>query len=327
MAKRIGKVILAITIALLAIVGLILPVLAMAEPDSVSLDDIEIFQNLIVTGDFLAVVPYSIPFTAPLPDNDISKTFFFRLLSPDGLTENGTALATVYHDKGYGSGIVSFYFPSGMVWNSAYIFRVQQNPTYYPLAKYWDFTIGASTYSTDTDQAAALKAKILDTATLLTTEFGVVLTARSESGSNVLSSYGELYYLAAIPGLQQMSPDLFSVELTSPEYTKRTWSTSFADNLKTKYYGTFIWDFMTGSGELFATGTSATMTVLSIFMCVALIILSVWKFKASMLAATTDGFALLLLLMLMGFFPMVAAGGIAFAAVFIGGMILLLNRS
>ncbi len=323
---KVRNIILALLMALLVTTGLAMPVKAIAEPTTVSLTDIEIFQDLLVTDDFLAIVPYEIAYTTN-PSEKADETFIFRLLSPDGTTENGTALATTLYNSGYGHGIVSFYFASGMVWDSSYIFRVQQNPAIYPLAQYWDFVVGPSNYSTATDEAAALKAKILDTASLLTPEFLVALTETSESGSIVLSSYGELYYLDAIPGLQQLCPDLFSVRLESPSYTKRTWSTTVADALKTKYAGTFIEDFMTGSGGLFSMAPSAAMTTLSILMGIVLIFISVWKFKASMLAACTDGYTVLLLLMLMGFFPMVAAGGLAFASVFMGGVILFLNKS
>lgn len=317
---------LAIIIALVLLLGVATPVMAMAEPDDVSLDDIQIFTNLINTGDFLAIVPYSIPFTT-IPDDDISKTFIFRLLSPDGSTENGTALAYPKYDKGYGDGVVSFYFTSGMTWGEEYIFRVQENPAYYPSPQYWDFVIGDSNYTSDSDQQAALKAKIVDSATYLSPIFEYNLLSTSESGQTVLSLYGELYYLFAIPGLQSMCPDLFQVQLESPDYTKRTWSTTLADSLKTKYAGTIIEDFMTGFAGLFSMDTSPAMNFVSIILFISLILLATWKFKASMLAAFIDGYALLLLLMLNGFFSMILAGLAAFLSAAIGGVILFLNRS
>lgn len=313
-------------IGLVTVVTMVFPVLAAEpEPDSVSLEGIVVFQDLITDGDWLAVVPYNIPVTgATYP---INQTFIFRLLSPDASTENGTTLAYPAYNDGYGSGMVSFYFESGMEDGGAYIFRVQENPTYYPAALYWDFVIGDSNYSSATDQAAALKAKIVDSATFLTTSFEVALLAKSEAGTTVLSTYGELYYLTAIPGLQTMCPELFSVQLEDPDYTKRSWAYTLADALKTKYEDTFIEDFMTGYAGLFSMETTAAMNFLSIMFFVALIGLSIWKFKATALSALIDGYALLLLLMLCGMFDMVFAGAMAFSSSGMGGVVLFLNRA
>jgi len=120
------KLLASIVLAIFFMASIPTPALAMAEPDSVTLYDIEIFQGILVTDDFLAIVPYNIPFAVP-PDEYITETFIFRLMSPDGATENGTMLAYPRYEGGYGKGVVSFYFEEGMVWNSAYIFRVQES--------------------------------------------------------------------------------------------------------------------------------------------------------------------------------------------------------
>lgn len=296
------------------------------QPNTVSLYDIEIFNSLIVDDDFLAVVPYQISFDTE-PSIGIDETYLFRILSPGGSEELGVTTASALFNDGYGLGMVSFYFDSGMTANTSYIFRVQQNPAYYPEPDYWDFSVSESNYSQSDDQAAALKAKIIDASSALSVEFGVSLLTTAESGDTVLSSYGELYYLNAIPGLQYMCPALFSVQLVNPDFTKRSWSYTFANSLQTKYAGTFIEDFMTGFGGLFLIDTYPAMNALSMFIFLLVIIISVWKFKATVLSAILDGYCLLLCLMLMGFFSMIWAGFMAFIAVFIGGGILLFKRS
>lgn len=315
--------------AAFAVVGVLAvpptPALALAEPTSVSLTEIEIFQDLLATDDFGAFVPYEIDYTTE-PDENIDETYFFRLMSANGTEELGTVLANPAYNGGYGSGAV-FFYSENLTWGEAYIFRVQQNPTYYPAAQYWDFVVGDSNYSTASDQAAALKAKVVDSATFLSTVFSVPLLDKSEAGTTVLSTYGELYYLEVIPGLQSMCPALFQVQLENPDYTKRSWSYTFANALKTKYSGTFIYDFMTGFAGLFDMGTEPAMGILSIILFAALIGFGVWKFKANMLSGFTDGYALLLLLMLIGYFPMVAAGAVAFGSTVLGGVILFLNRA
>lgn len=325
------KTLLRVNILLLLVVFLIIgstsPALAADEaPDSVSLDNIVIFNGLLVAGDFLAVAPYEIPFTTP-PDPNINETYIFRLLSADGSTDLGTITANPAYNGGYGQGIISFYIESGMVTGTAYIFRVQQNPAYYTSPQYWDFVADNTTYSEAADQALALAAKVIATAEILAPEYDVTLLDTTESGGTILSTYGELYYLNAIPGLQLMSPTLFSVQLTNPDYTQRSWSTTFADNIKTNYAGTIVEDFMTGYAGMFSLQTSPAMNSLSVVIFLIVVVISVWKFKATTLSALLDGYAVLLLLMLMGFFGMVWAGFIAFASAVIGGAIIFFKRA
>ena len=302
------------------------PVAAMDEPDSVLLHDIVVFHDLIIAGDFLAIVPYDIPFTTQ-PDDDIDETFIFTMVSPNSTDIIGTTTAYPRYNGGYGQGIVSLYFSENVSTGYAYKFRVQQSPSYYPTPQYWEFVIGASDYATESDQDEALRAKILDVAGPLSTEWLVDLVTTSDVGQTVLSTYGELYFLNAVPGLQAMCPNLLAVQIESPTYDKRSWATTIADTLRTKYAGTIIEDFMTGYAGLFSMETPAAMNVLSIILFAALIIIATWKFKATTLSAFQDGYALLLVLMLDGFFSMILAGMVAFFSIFLGGVILFLNRS
>lgn len=314
-------VILAVTFGIF-----VTPCYATDEPDSVSLYDITIFEDLITTGDMLVVAPYSIPFTT-LPDDALGELFLFRWLSADGLTELGASVPFAYQDLGYGAGVVTFYLESGGVWNTAYIFRVQENPAYYTTPLYWDFVVGPANYSSASDQSAALRLTILGIANTLTTEYGVELLSTSESGVVNLSTYGEIYFMNAIPGLSTMCPTLFSVQVRSPDYTKRTWSYTLANTLKTRYSGTFIEDFMTGYAGLTNTDVRTSMNVMSIILFTILVLVSVKVFKANTYAAVTDGYALLLVLMINSFIDMVLVGFIAFILVATGGVVLFLNRS
>lgn len=303
------------------------PVMAADEqPTKVSLYDIEAFNSLLVDDDFLAVVPYELTFSTN-PEALISQTYIFRILNSDATEELGSVLAVPAYNSGYGYGVISFYIESGMTVGATYILRVQQSPSYYDTPQYWDFTLDSGCYSTASDQAVALKTKIIDTATILEEEFSVSLLSKAESGQTVLSTYGELYYLDVIPGLQSMCPELFEVQLESPDYTKRTWSTTFAEALKTKYAGTFIYDFMTGYAGLFNLETSPAMNFFSSICFMVMVGFSVWKCKASVLSALLDGYTLLLLLMLIGFFSMIWAGFIAFISAAIGGSILFFKRA
>ena len=302
------------------------PALAIDEPDSVKLSDITVFQDLIVTGDFLAVVPYAIPF-GTLPDERIDESFIFSIRSANATEELGSVLAYPGYTLGYGDGTVSFYIEDGMTWDEAYVFRVMQNPAVYDTPEYWDFEIGVENYSADTDQELALRAKVIDIATNLSISFSTELLGTSE-GATVLSTYGEVYFQYAIPGLPDMCPQLYSLQVRSPDYTKRSWDTTFAENMLDVYAGNdFIEDFMTGSAGMFSVDTPTAMNVMSIIMFVVLMLAAAWKMKANTTSAFVDGYALLIVLMLNGFFSMILCGFIAFISVVIGGVILFINRS
>lgn len=319
------KRLLRLTILILALLIFALPAkAATAEPDSVSLTDIEIFEDLITDGDFLAVVPYSIPFTT-LPSQDIDELFIFKLLDESGV-ELGSVTAYPYNDKGYGSGVVSFYLESGTTWESAYNFQVVESPVYFPSPNTWDFMVGPSNYSSSSDQATALRNKIISLSQSLGTEYDQDLLTTSE-GISYLSTYGESYFLYAIPGLSTMAPGLFYTQVRSPSYDKRSWTYTFASSLQTRYSGTFIDQFMTGFSGLVAVDTAAWMNIVSMIMFVLLILAGYWKFKATTMSSAMDGYALLILMMLNGFFSLIICGFIAFAGLAAGGVVLFLNRS
>ena len=303
-----------------------MPAHAQEEPDTVTMPSAKVFNSLISSNDTLFFITTDIAFTST-QDYDVDDAFTFTLLdSEDDIVGTTEGLAT--YNQGYGDQVISFYFDEGVItWEDTYTLRIMENPGVYETSNYWDFTIGASAFSDETDQSLALRAEVLESAVDLSSAFGVVLYETNESGVKVLSTYGELYYLLVIPGLQSMSSTLFGIETENPDYTKRTWSYELRDSLLTKYEDTFVEDFMTGYAGLFSMETSTAMNILSMLMFIVLMGLAVWKFKASIMAALMDGYAFLLLLMLIGFFDMIYAGFLAFASLVMGGVILFLNRS
>jgi len=319
------KLLIALTMVVFSGALNAVPVLAMDEPDSVSLSGIKVYSDLITTGDMTIIVPYSIPFTTT-PDVRLGDAYLFRMLNTDNSTEMGAVVPYPYNELGYGSGIVSFYLATGGIWDTSYVFRVQQNPSYYETPQYWDFVIGPSNYESASDQSGALKTQLITIATDLSLEFGVDLLTSSE-GVTTLTQTGELYFLNAIPGLSVMCPDIFSLNLRAPDYTRRSWTTTLAATIATRYSGTFVDDFMTGFAGLTNTDTGNAMNVLSIILFAVVFFISVKWGKGNTTSGLVDGFAMLLLLSINSFFSMVGAGFIAFIAAATGGVILFLNRS
>lgn len=298
---------------------------SIGDPDSVSLDGIVFFEDLISDGDMLALVPYGIEY-ATTPNITIRKAYIFSMISANG-TILGQQTAYPYQDNGYGDpgGVVGFYFEDQPGWDENYTFRLSQNPIYFDTPQYWDFVTG--TYTDADDHQLALKAELIEIATELSDEWGIDLLT-SESGLVTFSTYGELYFENAIPSLSQMAPGLYEIQVRNPTYTKRSWDYTIAEALQTKYAGTWIYDdFMSGFAGMFSISVPAAMNFISIIMFAALVIVSVKWFKGTTISSFMDGYALLILLMLSGFFSMILNGFIAFVSTTVGGVILFLNRS
>ena len=105
-------------------------VLAAAHPDSnPTIDEIHINRNLIETGDVLIYALYNIPY-ASTPDERVDQLFVFRLMDTDGVTELGRNEAYAYVNRGYGQGVISFYFDASdaSTWGQAYYIRISEKP-------------------------------------------------------------------------------------------------------------------------------------------------------------------------------------------------------
>ena len=318
---------------------------AMLEPLSVSIYDKAVYRHLLEDDDFLFILPYSVTYAAT-PDVNIDKAFIFEMYDPTGATLLGSALTYPYQDRGYGPGIVSFYFAasSGPVWDAANIVRVLENPSQFDTPVYWDFPMSAADYSTAATQAtnqAELRTKIQAIATDLGISWTLTLLTQDEEGIT-LSSYGEDYFRNSILGLQTMCLALFSVQMATPDFSDTSWEYTVANTFLTRYTGTFIGNAMTGFAGLTSADTNATMNTIALLFFAALICFEMaWTknkqsrgyqisskpFAATIYSASMDGFALLILMTLYGAFSMVLNGLMAFLAIFILGVVMLLNRS
>lgn len=299
------------------------------DPDSVSLYDMAVYRHLIEEDDYLAVIPYSIPYTTE-PDLSIDKTFIFRFIDTDGTTELGVCLAFPYINGGYGDGIVSFYFDadSAPTWDTQYTIRVDGNPSQFDEPDSWQFTLSASAYSsydTQDGNQALLQSEVIAIARDLEVSWGIDLLGESDV-STVLGDYGEAYFRNAIYGLQNMCPSLFSVEIVPLEPSDKVWSNTFAGAFATKYNGTFWGDAMTGFGGLLNVETSSATTLISLIFIIALIGFAIWKFKATTNSGFIHGFAALGLFTLLGSFSFTIHGLVAFMCSVAAAMVLFFTK-
>jgi hypothetical protein len=301
-----------------------------ALPDSTpTLHDMKVYRNLLVDDDFLLVVPYTMPYATP-PDLGIDKTFIFRLFDVAGTTELGSILAFPYNDDGYGEGIVSFYFDdtAAPVWGANYVLRIDCNPAEFAAPTVWSFVLDSPAYSSfddHDDNIEELRLDILEMGETLSGSWPVDLTEETDSGT-VLSTYGERYFRRAIKSVQAMCPELFYVQVSNPDYTKRSWDTIFADALANTFSGTFVWDAMTGFAGLWTMQTRTAMGYVAMVVGLIFMAISVSQFQQVQQGFLDFALVLTYFTLAGGFSPVLHAI-IAFLSVFLGGMVWFLNRA
>jgi hypothetical protein len=219
-----------ILMAIILMLCLPIPALSLTLPSSMSIPDVKVFRNLAETGDMLYIFEYDIAFTS---DNysqttPASDSFIFRLYNTDGVTLLAATTPYIYSffgSNGYGHGVSSFYFSANTTkptWGSAVTIELYGVPAYFSPAQSYSYTLTTSKYTTSTTEEAN-RAELYNYVLILSDRLasyyhstGIILKATSDSGI-ILSSYGELYFRGAIPGLQSLCPTLFYIQVYVPQ--------------------------------------------------------------------------------------------------------------
>lgn len=206
-----------------------IPAIAVEPPESIEISNVQVYRNLAETGDFLVVFHYDMPYTSDnYSDTPASETIMLRLFDTDNTTllQGGVPYVNPFFESnGYGDGVGSFYFGadySPPTWEDACVVNIYGSPAFFDPAISQSYTLTESDYTTANTTAAnqeELKDYVLLECDKLASDYadtGVILKATSDAGI-VLSPYGELYFRGAIPGLQNLCPDLFFIQSIVPE--------------------------------------------------------------------------------------------------------------
>lgn len=305
-----GQVVGIAVITLLGLMILAIPVLAVADPDSVSIEEIHANRNLRETGDAHILVHYNVAYAAP-PNNPIDEVFTFRLMDTDGETELGASLAYPYNDDGYGQGVVSFYFDASdaLTWGQDYYIRIIGNPTQFADPPVYDFEMQSSDWTSLTgsgDNKDDLADKILEIARDLEVAWAVTLLDQTETGT-VLASAGEAYFRNAINGLQVLAPSVFLVQVGDPEYTARSWATTQANAYETRFQGTWVQTAIGDVADLFTVDWHMIGGLFVMAGCIAVVALAQQR-SQSVNSGLVCALAIFLCGGVMGWTPMAIVG-------------------
>jgi len=227
------KKLLALLSAVALMLTFALPVLA-ADPTVMlpdisgpTINSVDVYEHYLADNDTLVVVNCDVEYTvANLPTLTIDQTFLGRFT--DNLSiELGAVTPYPYYNSGYSKGVFAIYWPylasNQPVWNSACSAKFQGVPTgvswngTYATPPYtssptlnWHTTGSMSTTST------LLGANVIFWATSLGNTWHIALTTVTPSGTK-LSSYGEQYFVSAIPGLRTACPQIFMATSYIPQ--------------------------------------------------------------------------------------------------------------
>ena len=252
------------------------------DPDSTpTIEDINIYRNLLETGDWLTLVYANIPYATP-PSTPVNQTFIWRLIDTDNVTELGSTVGYAYNDDGYGYNVYSMYFSAsqittlGMVWGTSYTIRLSGNPAVFDTPPVYNYIINAGNYSGLTVKAAVqaeLAARILALAADIDNKWGLAssLLTQNETAT-VLSSSGEAFFRGAIHGLQAMAPAAFSVIVRAIDVEAREWSENYTENLTGQWGTGWVATSQAAGNALFGTDYDLFSTIILLVMCGGLMV-------------------------------------------------------
>ena len=214
--KHTGKTILYSILVTLFLLSQFMPFLTpkvyatVANPDSILIDTVRVFQNVQVTGDVMAVIEYEVNYAV---SPTLSPTQTFLVSFNDGVDAAFTRPLDYYGH--FFSVIYLASYPAGFVWGSNSTIQVAGNPTYFTSlvegTNQRTLVISSGNWitGTHTDSPGYLQtwllslANAISPATLLTT-------------LNLLTPLGSQMYLVEIPTLVSICPALFTNAATYP---------------------------------------------------------------------------------------------------------------
>ena len=237
-------------------------------------------RNLITTKDVFVYGMYNIPYSS-IPSSTVAETFALSIMNSAKTTTYGSVTPYVYHDNGYGKGIVAFYFADpSFTWGDTLYLRIGEIDSQFasPVDVDTAITSGYSTKVTRADNIAEVEANMLTIGGLLETEFGISFFTTSD-GKDVLTDAGETYLRGAIPGLQSVAPSLFDIQ-QGIDVTTRQYKTTNFDSYQDRFKNTWVGDAMDAGGDMLGMGGNTFMMFLfTLPLCIGCVIFTSLKFR------------------------------------------------
>ena len=272
----------AAAVFLAAVAAALLPaasVFAIADPDAIIVNTAWAYDGVLETGDLLLVVDYNVDY-ASLPTEIIAEAFFARFLV--GGSQVNSVETVPFNDRGWGSGIFSFYWSAAEkaadsiefenTNSESYQIVVQGKPSIF--ADPPKIVATGIDWRDNTNTEASLRADVETLAEALENDSAWVannvdLLTRL-AGEVALATSGEDYFGRAIPNLSGMIPDMFSTSRQPVQFLERDHGSSTQDGLDGFWAGSPVDTFFDSAAADLRIGKSV-LTSLTAFVAMAVI--------------------------------------------------------
>jgi len=178
------------------------PVLAIGNPDYVSIGDTYVFRNVSEAGDQLFFCRYDVSYNS-VPDEDPDDTWQMALYNSTGSLIATRSLNYYQHN------IISIYLDAddALVWEGAHQIKIMGMPSVFGnLTEGINMrtnTLGPDDYY-EKDYLAGI---MITQAGILEADWEITLLTASDK----LNSTGKTFFLLAVPGLGDMVPEIFEI--------------------------------------------------------------------------------------------------------------------
>jgi len=238
---KIRRWLLPVFIAVLATFALLTPVLAIADPDTMTIHGVWVYQNCRQDGDQLYIVDATLAYGAN-PSETSTEAFLCRLMN--GSTELRAVAPYAYYDDGYDRFVVAIYFSSAdaPAWEGSYTMELTGNPLLSWTGDPPSASVSAFNLWQDNEMditQTVVSSRILYLADILELAWSVDMIEAS-GGGHYLTSYGEDYFTNVVEYASEVAPYAFSGQIIQPEIEDVDTSTAYADDLETDIVGTSL---------------------------------------------------------------------------------------
>jgi len=279
----------------MSLLGIASPAYAIANPDSISVWQPKVYENIWETGDMLFVAEYDVEYASE-PDESASTAFLVQLFDTDG-----TTLLLSRQLNYYQHNLISLYADAdtvtslGLAWEDSYKVAITGNPALFgTIAEGTNkvtTTLSASDYNADgtLTSKVLLKNHCIDIAEALENDWAVTLISTTNSGEQVLNSTGATVFLDAIPNLGTPLPDLFRLSESVPTVDTNVATANYSVSSRIDArLGTSISNSLSGIGTFLGIGDNSAAglwAIITILVIASIVFLNTGNQMASLVLA------------------------------------------
>lgn len=231
------KKIIASLFAIIASLSVVGDALAIANPNSIIINQVRAYRDVEVDGDLLVIVRYDISYTT-LPTETVQEAYIARFL--DGATQLATTApyAFVIPNSGYDLGLFGFYFSTEPIPATGFEVSLQGNPSLFPSSTGNKAVNSGIEFRSGTLLVVdmRLQAQVLE-GVWKSTDPTIDIVEGTTEGLR-LTTDGEEYFTNSIPNIRDAAGAIFQSNIRQPVIQEDTFTNSYANQIRDYWEGT-----------------------------------------------------------------------------------------